>query len=117
MRRDWTESENTAVCLAYCIMLAAQKRGEKFNKSAIRRELIGTEAEQGPLYNRSNGSIEAKLMNCSAVAVSLGWPLLKGYKPAPNYQKCLRWHMTEALALVEDDTAHGIATSIDVAVA
>ena len=116
-RRDWNETEQRAISLAYCIMLSAQQRGEKFNKSAIRRELRGTEQDQGPLYFRSNGSLEAKLMNCSAAAESLGMPIVKGYKPASNYQKALSYYMAESWRLVSDDTEHGIATEINVAVA
>lgn len=115
MRKDWTDEENLAIALAYCIMLQAQQRDAKFNKSAIRRELIGTEEKPGILHGRSNGSLEAKLMNCSAVAARLGIELVKGYKPAPNYQSALVYAMTTAKALVDDDTAHGIATHISVA--
>ena len=117
MRRDWNDRENMAICLAYCIMLAAQQRGDKFNKSAIRRELIGTDAEPCPLHARSNGSVEAKFMNCSAAAQAINLPTVKGYKPAPNYQKALQWHMSQAWSMVQSDIDHGIETDISVAVA
>jgi 5-methylcytosine-specific restriction enzyme A len=89
MRKDWTEAENRALCFAWCVMHDAWQAGTKFNKSAIRRELIGTDEAPGPLHARSNGSVEAKLMNVSAAAVQLGIEPLKGYKPAPNFQKSL----------------------------
>lgn len=83
--KPWNIDEQRAVCFAWSIMELATEQGIKFNKSAIRRELIA-----GPLANRSNGSIEAKLMNVSAAAVDIGLRPLKGYKPAPNYQASLR---------------------------
>jgi len=44
---------------------------------------------QGVLAARTHGSVEAKLMNISGARDSLGLPILKGYKPAPNYQRSL----------------------------
>lgn len=114
-RIDWSTDENLALCLAYCIMRQAQQRDETFNKSAIRRELIGTDDTPGPLYRRSNGSVEAKLMNVSAVAAFYGHELVKGYKPAPNYQAALRSAYTAAQRMVDDDTLHDIKTDISVA--
>ena len=98
-------------------MLAAQQRGDKFNKSAIRRELRGTDELPGPLHARSNGSVEAKFMNASAAAQALGMPTVAGYKPAPNYQAALRPMLAKCWELVQDDVAKGIATDISVAVA
>jgi hypothetical protein len=98
-------------------MLAAQQRGDTFNKSAIRRELRGTETAPGPLYNRSNGSVEAKFMNASAAAQQLGMEIVKGYKPAPNYQAALLPALQQAWMLVGSDIEHGIETHISVAVA
>lgn len=105
-RKDWTDSENLAVCLAWCLMQAAEQRGQKFNKSAIRRELIGTEAQPGPLAARSNGSVEAKLMNCSAAALRLNYGTLKGYKPAPNYQASLLNAMVAAHGIIAEELQH-----------
>ena len=117
-RRDWSDEENMALCLAYCIMLSAQLRGEKFNKSAIRRELIGTDTEAGPLHARSNGAIEAKFMNCSAIVQQARLPgMVKGYKAANNVQAALLPTLRNAWELVRDDAERGIATTIDVAVA
>ena len=55
----WTDTEQYATCLAYCIMQQAQDNGIRFNKSAIRRELIGTDEAPGPLHARSNGSVDS----------------------------------------------------------
>jgi hypothetical protein len=116
----WTDTEQFAVCLAYCIMQQADARGERVNKSALRRQLIGTDEQPGPLHARSNGSIEAKLMNVSAVAMTLGHVTVRGYKPAPHYQKSLRvWYVT-ASSIVRQDSDAGhktdVATALQVTV-
>jgi hypothetical protein len=94
--------------------------GERINKSALRRQLIGTEDNPGPLYARSHGSIEAKLMNVSAVAQQYGHALVKGYKPAPHYQKSLTSWYVAARHVVTQDTELGhktdVATAIQVTV-
>lgn len=41
------------------------------------------------LENRSEGSIEFKYQNVSAVLINLGQPYIKGYLPRYNYQKIL----------------------------
>lgn len=102
-RNDWTHDEQLAICLAWALMADAVEHGVKFNKSAIRRELIGSDDSPGPLHNRSHGSIEAKLMNCSAAAQAVGYSALPGYKPAPNYQQSLRGYILQAMDLVRSE--------------
>jgi hypothetical protein len=114
-RAPWTDTEQYAVCLAYCIMQQADQNGERVNKSAIRRELRGTDEQPGPLHARSNGSIEAKLMNVSAVAAQRGDVLVKGYKPAPHYQKSLSYYYVMARRIVASDTQQGVRTDLQVA--
>lgn len=82
--QKWTDAENAALVAAYLTMLAAHNAGTKYNKAAIRRNLMA-----GPLAARSNGSLEFKLMNVSGCMASLGQLILPGYQPAMNYQRDL----------------------------
>jgi hypothetical protein len=106
--KSWNYEENTAIAEAYALMAVLQLSGNKFNKSQLIRTLRGESQDvDAPLFGqcaaRSRGSIEAKLMNCSAVALEFGLcaalenGYVKGYKPAPNYQKVLREFLIEAL--------------------
>lgn len=79
---DWLECE--AIAADYFAMLELELKGERFNKSQHRREL------QNKLNNRSDGSIEFKHQNLSAVLIELGYPYISGYKPAYNYQHQLK---------------------------
>jgi len=64
-------------------MLSAELHGEAYNKAAHRRGLL-------PLLNeRSEGAIERKHGNISAVLIELGFPYISGYKPFSNYQQLL----------------------------
>jgi hypothetical protein len=67
----------------YFAMLKAELGGEPYNKAAHRRALIGH------LRGRSNGSVERKHQNISAVLMQLGLPYITGYKPLGNYQTLL----------------------------
>jgi len=108
----WTDTECFALALAYCIMQQTDSRGERINKSALRRSLIGSMEVPGPLNARSHGSIEAKFMNVSAVAAQYGHRLVTGYKPAPHYQKVLRHWYAVAYNIVSQDTAAGHKTDM-----
>lgn len=79
---DWLECE--AVVADYFTMMALELRGERYNKSRHRREV------QTKLINRSDGSIEFKHQNISAILIELGYPYISGYKPAFNYQQQLK---------------------------
>jgi Domain of unknown function (DUF3883) len=83
MSRDWSQIEVEAVVADYFAMLNKELRGEAFNKSAHRRVLLAA------LDNRTDGSVERKHSNISAVLVELGYPYLRGYKPLHNYQHAL----------------------------
>lgn len=58
--------------------------GHTYNKTEHRRAL------QQVLNNRSEGSIEYKHQNISAILVDAGFPYIPGYKPAFNYQALLK---------------------------
>lgn len=99
MNTAWTELENVALVAAYLGMMQKHNAGVKFNKAAIRRELIGTAEAKGALFCRSNGSIEMKLMNVSGCMRSLGRPELPGYLPAMSYQKSLMSEVCKQLGI------------------
>lgn len=79
---DWLECE--AVVAAYFVMMALELRGERYNKSQHRRNL------QTKLNNRTDGAIEFKHQNISAILIESGYPYISGYKPAFNYQQQLK---------------------------
>jgi hypothetical protein len=64
-------------------MLSAELKGEAYSKAEHRRYLSPL------LNNRSDGSIEFKHQNISAVLIFLGQLYIKGYLPRNNYQKVL----------------------------
>lgn len=101
----YSADELAATAAAYVRFAVAQYTGVKVNKAAVQRELMA-----GVCSERSRGSLDAKFMNYSAVAVDnnmlpgLPFGYVKGYKPAPNYQAA----MVDAL-----DAALDAAVSID----
>ena len=79
---DWLECE--ACVQDYFQMLGMELRREPYSKTAHRRTLMTK------LRNRSDGSVEFKHQNISAILVQLGFPYISGYKPRFNYQAQLR---------------------------
>jgi hypothetical protein len=65
-------------------MLNKELRGERYSKAQHRRALLER------LNNRTEGAIEFKHQNISAVLLELGQPYIAGYKPAFNYQQQLK---------------------------
>jgi len=81
---DWTDEENDLIVLDYMEMLASELAGIPFVKAQHRRLL------QPKLRSiRTEGSIEFKHQNISAVMLGLGQPRIKGYKPASRFQMSL----------------------------
>ena len=79
----WTDSENDLVVADYFAMLAADCAGKPYSKADHRRALL-------PLLDqRSEGSVEFKHQNISAVLKGLGEDWIPGYKPAFNFQGSL----------------------------
>ncbi len=64
-------------------MLALEIQGVSYNKSERRKVL------QRLLNDRSEGSIEFKHQNISAVLTKFGLPFISGYKPRFNFQHLL----------------------------
>lgn len=87
---DWLECE--FLVNDYVTMLEKHLVGAAYSKAAHRRVL------QPRLNNRSDGSIEYKHQNVSAVLLELGLPYIPGYKPAFNYQQQLKQVVISYLA-------------------
>jgi hypothetical protein len=76
---DWSNSELDLIVADYFTMLKEEQAGETIRKTEHRRALM-------KLIQRSNGSIEFKHQNISAVLTELGLPRIRGYLPARNFQ-------------------------------
>ncbi|MGQ9427595.1 DUF3883 domain-containing protein [Gilvimarinus sp. F26214L] len=87
---DWLECE--LLVGDYVTMLEKQLAGFSYSKTEHRRAL------KLQLSNRSEGSIEFKHQNVSAVLLELGLPYIPGYKPAFNYQQQLKHVVVSYLA-------------------
>ena len=86
---DWTREEVEAIVADYLLMLTLELSGQKYSKAEHRRQL------QTKLQQRSEGSIEFKHCNISAVMIDIGFPSIRGYQPRGNYQRLLA-EVTEA---------------------
>ena len=79
----WTDEENDLIVADYFAMLADDISARRYSKAEHRRALL-------PLLNdRSEGSVEFKHQNISAVLKGLGEDWIPGYKPAFNFQMTL----------------------------
>ncbi len=92
MARDWSKQEVEATVADYFDMLRCELRGTEYSKAIHRRTL------QGQLDDRSEGAIEMKHQNISAVLNQLGLCWIRGYKPKGNYQLLLRESIEAYLA-------------------
>jgi hypothetical protein len=81
---DWRQDEVDATVSAYFEMLLLEARREKFNKSERNRDL------RRGLNSRTEGSVELKHQNISAVLHEMDLPFIAGYKPRGNSQLLLR---------------------------
>ncbi len=81
--RAWTYIEVELIVADYFSMLSKELSGQNYKKSEHRKKLFPL------LNNRSEGSIEFKYQNISAVLINLGQPYIKGYLPRFNYQGIL----------------------------
>ena len=91
MADDWRRAEVEAIVSDYFEMLRKELTGEHYSKTAHRHALAAQ------LDARSNGSMEFKHANISAVLVGLGLPYVDGYKPRGNYQQLLEHRVLEYL--------------------
>lgn len=81
-RKPWSDADVKGVLKLYNSFLHSQFDGEKYVKAPAVRAL----AEK---QDRTKGSIEAKMMNVSAVLQMHGRAFVTGYKPLPNINKAL----------------------------
>jgi Domain of unknown function (DUF3883) len=81
-RRNWTGEELDLIVADYFSMFGNEAVGVPFNKAEHNRFLRSK-------IDRSEGSIEFKHQNISAVLQRLGLPRIRGYLPAANYQKAI----------------------------
>lgn len=81
MAEHWSIVEVELIIAEYFSMLEKDLAGIKFNKSELNKKL------QKFLPKRSHKSIEYKHQNISAVLAKNGYPYIKGYAPAWNFQK------------------------------
>lgn len=81
---DWALLEIEAIVADHLKMLSLELAGQAYSKAAHRRAL------QQKLNGRSDGSVEFKHCNISAVMIDLGFPAIRGYQPRSNYQRLLR---------------------------
>ena len=91
-RFDWTRDEVELAVADYFAMLHLELSGQSYRKAAHNRML---QARIG----RSEGSIEFKHQNISAVLVNFRQPFIIGYLPRQNYQSLLEKAVLEWLAL------------------
>lgn len=91
MRYTWSRYEIEAIVTDYLAMLDKELRDEPYNKTAHRQNLSAL------LNGRSEGSIERKHQNISAVMIKLGYPYISGYKPLGNFQALLAELVAERL--------------------
>ena len=90
---SWTYEENDLIVADYFAMLADDMVERPYNKAEHRRALLPL------LKDRSEGSVEFKHQNISAVLKGLGEDWIPGYKPAFNFQMSLVDAVVRWLAL------------------
>ena len=76
---DWSDTELDAIVADYFAMLRDEIGGISFSKTAHRRALVER-------VDRSEGSIEFKHCNITAVLEELGVAGIRGYRARANYQ-------------------------------
>ena len=101
---DWSEDEVRLIIDDYFSMLQKQTRNIPFNKSEHRRALREK-------INRTDGSIEFKHRNISAILDLLGFEILTGYLPAINYQSLLASKIEQAILTSRPDTQEAVTTA------
>ena len=98
--------EVEAIVVDYMDMLAAELQNKPYNKTSHRHALSAM------LSHRSDGSIERKHQNISAILIELGYPYISGYKPLGNYQRLLFEVVSERLAM-DQSLVQLVAASVE----
>ena len=81
-RAPWSDNELDAIVADYFAMLDAELCRRPYVKSQHRAALLRK-------IGRTDGSVEFKHQNISAVLEELGLPWIPGYKPMRNYQAAI----------------------------
>lgn len=83
MTDSWSKIEVALIVADYFDMLIKELNRIPYKKAYHRRQIFPL------LNNRSEGSIEFKHQNISAILINLGRPYITGYLPRYNYQNLL----------------------------
>ncbi|MBU0944063.1 MAG: DUF3883 domain-containing protein [Proteobacteria bacterium] len=102
---DWLECE--AIVADYFVMMELELKGKSYNKTHFRKVLLPK------LNNRTDGAIEFKHQNISAILIELGYPYIAGYKPAFNYQQQLKEVVLMRLAAGRQDFEKNIDAFVE----
>jgi hypothetical protein len=106
-RRDWADDELALIIADYFAMLNDETSGKPYSKAEHNRLLQRQ-------IDRTQGSIEFKHQNISAVLFKLGLRRIVGYLPAANYQHAIipaieRYLSEHPAALHPERIVEGIA--------
>lgn len=99
MAGNWSRLECELIVDDYLDMLDKECRSESINKSQHRQAL------KENLPGRTDGSIEYKHQNISAVLIRAGHVYVRGYKPAWNYQELLEEVVLDRISSIGRDIA------------
>ena len=88
VRVAWTPEHVEAMLDLYFQFLASQRADDSYQMAVYIRRLASWQG-------RSKGSIEAKMMNVSAVLNEQAHDWVTGFKPLPNYNKALLDQVTD----------------------
>lgn len=102
--KSWSRAEVESVVADYIRMLAMELAGQAYNKTAHRTAL------RPKLNGRTDGSIERKHQNISAILLELGVPWIIGYKPLGNYQELLHDVVLERIG--DDSQLDAVAINV-----
>lgn len=105
MTEVWSRHECEAITRDYFEMFRAELVGHSYNKAEHRRAL------QKLLNRRTEGSIEYKHQNISAILLEAGYPYISGYMPAFNYQSLLK-DVVFAYAEAEVDVVESLSADL-----
>jgi 5-methylcytosine-specific restriction protein A len=94
-QRPWSDAELIATVEAYIWMQGKERAGEQYFKATVNRAL-----REGPLADRSKGSVEYRMQNISAVLEELGCAWINGYKPSRNVGASVRKRIQDMLAKI-----------------
>ena len=91
MTDSWSKIEVALIVTDYFDMLIKELNRIPYKKADHRRQILPL------LNNRSEGSIEFKHQNISAILINLGRPYITGYLPRYNYQNLLEEEVIDYL--------------------